>query len=232
MPNMHLLAIHDNGTNKIVSGTHMEPEQKPYDFSQYDQVNQDVYEYVNKKIITNRIEYPNNLEAAPQISDLVLTWFEPADKAKEKAQSELLGFAGNRISFVLLYKFYGYFNLHMKFSDAGIYITDANREEKYLEIINTGNAELINDLERYLSFRDELSEDEFFVTNLFQTLDNIGEIAQRDYTEWGTDGTSYIKLVDSTAAIPLTEDDNDQFMYSNALEIDQVVLDFKSSFIG
>ena len=45
--------------------------------------------------------------------------------------------------------------------DEGYNITEANREEKYLEILNQGNAELIQTLEDYLEAKDELSSSRY-----------------------------------------------------------------------
>jgi hypothetical protein len=41
--------------------------------------------------------------------------------------------------------------------DAGYNITDKNREEKYLAILETGNTDLIQQLEDYLEAKDEMS---------------------------------------------------------------------------
>jgi|SaaInlStandDraft_5_1057022.scaffolds.fasta_scaffold00722_21 hypothetical protein len=45
--------------------------------------------------------------------------------------------------------------------DAGYNITDANREENYLAILNTGNTALIQQLEEYLEAKDQLSAKRF-----------------------------------------------------------------------
>jgi len=45
--------------------------------------------------------------------------------------------------------------------DAGYNITDSNREDNYLAILNTGNTELIQSLEDYLEAKDQLSAKRF-----------------------------------------------------------------------
>lgn len=52
---------------------------------------------------------------------------------------------------------YGFICLNNELSDKGFFITDGNREAKYLEILETGDEALINKLETYLNYRDEIA---------------------------------------------------------------------------
>lgn len=51
---------------------------------------------------------------------------------------------------------YGFMVLNNDMIDAGYAITSNNREEKYLEILETGDEDLINKLEDYLNYKDEI----------------------------------------------------------------------------
>ena len=51
---------------------------------------------------------------------------------------------------------YGFMVLNNDMIDAGYAITSKNREEKYLEILETGDEDLINKLEDYLNYKDEI----------------------------------------------------------------------------
>jgi hypothetical protein len=51
---------------------------------------------------------------------------------------------------------YGFMILNNDLSSAGYFITDSNREEKYLEILETGDEKLIQKLEDYLNYKDEI----------------------------------------------------------------------------
>ena len=53
---------------------------------------------------------------------------------------------------------YGFIVLNNDLIDAGYAFTNNNREEKYLEIIETGNEALITKLEDYLKYRDEIEK--------------------------------------------------------------------------
>lgn len=51
---------------------------------------------------------------------------------------------------------YGFIVLNNDLTTRGYFITDANREEQYLAILETGDEELIDILEQYLNYRDEI----------------------------------------------------------------------------
>jgi len=51
---------------------------------------------------------------------------------------------------------YGFIVLNNDLVNAGYAITNDNREEKYLAILETGDEELINKLEDYLNYKDEI----------------------------------------------------------------------------
>lgn len=51
---------------------------------------------------------------------------------------------------------YGFIILNNDLSNAGYFITNENREEKYLEILETGDEKLIAKLEDYLNYKDEI----------------------------------------------------------------------------
>jgi len=53
--------------------------------------------------------------------------------------------------------FFAALNSFSILASKGYFITDENREEKYLEIINTGDADLIESLEEYLDSYDNIS---------------------------------------------------------------------------
>lgn len=48
--------------------------------------------------------------------------------------------------------------INNKFASKGIFITDDNKEESYIKIIETGDETLINDLEKYLILKDDIKK--------------------------------------------------------------------------
>jgi hypothetical protein len=52
---------------------------------------------------------------------------------------------------------YGFICLNNELADKGYFITDSNRESKYLSILETGDEKLIALLEDYLNYKDEVA---------------------------------------------------------------------------
>ena len=74
--------------------------------------------------------------------------------------------------------FIKYIMIHDKFAEDGIYITDKNKEEKYIEIIEKDNPDLLSLLEDYLQIQEQLENiikirDQWKET--IQKLDNIAK---------------------------------------------------------
>lgn len=67
------------------------------------------------------------------------------------------------------YTMYEFMKKHTEMMDAGYFITDKNRETKYMEIIETDDDELIELLESYLETKDKI-ERGFFIKKRFDIL--------------------------------------------------------------
>ena len=62
------------------------------------------------------------------------------------------------LSKISSFSMYGFIVLNNDLSSAGYFITNENREEKYLEILETGDEQLIQKLEDYLNYKDEIEQ--------------------------------------------------------------------------
>lgn len=62
------------------------------------------------------------------------------------------------VSSASILEHFSYFSSAILLSERGFMITDSNREEKYLEIINEGDEYLLKTLEEYLEARDNLAK--------------------------------------------------------------------------
>ncbi|MFG1493373.1 hypothetical protein [Halobacteriovorax sp. ZH4_bin.1] len=74
------------------------------------------------------------------------------------------------------YTFYGYMCLNNELCDKGYFITSENRESKYLEILETGNEDLIQKLEDYLNMRDQIER----VSALNKKFDHFRKIINEE----------------------------------------------------
>lgn len=81
-----------------------------------------------------------------------------AGKAAMAVKTKLRGILGDDILTVKLIDFVTYINLNNRFSSKGIFITDNNKEEAYIKIIETGDETLITDLETFITIKDSLAD--------------------------------------------------------------------------
>lgn len=81
-----------------------------------------------------------------------------AGKAVKAIKSKARGIIGEELLIVSLMDFVSFFLLNNKFADKGIFITPENREEKYIELIESGEEDLINSLEEYINLLDKLKK--------------------------------------------------------------------------
>ena len=64
----------------------------------------------------------------------------------------------------------------MTLADAGFFITDENREEKYIEIIETGDEKLITLLEEYITVKDDMNNLKWHKQEMNKKLKKLNEL--------------------------------------------------------
>jgi hypothetical protein len=81
-----------------------------------------------------------------------------AGKAAWAIKTKARGIFGEDLLTFKLIDFITLMMLNNKFCSKGIFITDDNKEESYIKIIETGDDQLIADLEKYLTLKDEIKK--------------------------------------------------------------------------
>lgn len=81
-----------------------------------------------------------------------------AGKAALAVKTKVKGILGEDLLMFTLIDFISFIQINNKFASNNIYITDQNKEEKYIEIIESGNEHLIEDLEKYITLLDNIKE--------------------------------------------------------------------------
>lgn len=79
-----------------------------------------------------------------------------AGKAAKAVKTKARGIFGDDFIAFTLIDFVSFMQLNNKFANQGIFITEKNKEEKYIEIIETGDESLIEDLETYITLLDNI----------------------------------------------------------------------------
>lgn len=79
-----------------------------------------------------------------------------AGKAALAVKTKVRGILGDDLLTFTLLDFVSFMQLNNEFASKGIFITEKNKEEKYIEIIETGNEKLIEKLENYITLMDNI----------------------------------------------------------------------------
>ena len=101
-----------------------------------------------------------------------------AGKAAAAVKTKARGILGDDLLTFRLIDFVSFMIIHDKFASKGIIITDDNKEECYIKIIELGEESLIDDLEKYITLKDEIKRIESMkqeytaIINKLQTLSN------------------------------------------------------------
>lgn len=79
-----------------------------------------------------------------------------AGKAVKACRLKARGIFGDELLTFHLLDFVSFLAINNKFLSKGFYITDENREEMYIKVIETGDNQLISDLETFINLRDSI----------------------------------------------------------------------------
>ncbi len=82
---------------------------------------------------------------------------DPIQEARNASVIKVRMLVTPELSKISGFALYGFMILNNDLANKGYFITDGNREEKYLEILETGDEQLIAKLEDYLNYKDEIS---------------------------------------------------------------------------
>lgn len=115
-----------------------------------------VFSFVKDNLETNKIFMPKNFEGNLTINDLILIPYDMLEVKKSRMINKGKDVLVKKSSFVEVFSSVEFIILNNYLLDKGFVITDENRHDKYLEIIETGDIEIIERLESYLKCRDEI----------------------------------------------------------------------------
>lgn len=96
-------------------------------------------------------------EVLPGEFDIIdLKETDPIQDARDAATVKIRMLVTPELSKISGLSLYGFMILNNDLANQGYFITNENREEKYLEILETGDEKLIAKLEDYLNYKDEI----------------------------------------------------------------------------
>lgn len=106
-----------------------------------------------------------------------------AGQAANACRIKFRGTMGEDLLIVKLLDFITLLTLNNKFANLGIFITDQNREECYIKIIELGDEALINDLEKYINIKDSLIDIENKKEEYMQIISSLQNLVDKDDEE-------------------------------------------------
>lgn len=120
-------------------------------------------------------------EVLPGELQIIKSQDDPLQAHKNAAIYKLKQLVTFELGKISSFDLYRYNVLHDELAAEGYFITSKNREQKYIEIIETGDVDLISSLEKYLEARDNLDR----AVSAHQRIDSIIKTvqSQTDVTE-------------------------------------------------
>lgn len=100
-----------------------------------------------------------------------------AGKAASALKLKARGVFGDELLTFHLLDFVSLMLLNNKFASKGIFITEDNKEECYIKIIEQGDESLIEDLERYINLSDSIKAIEAKKNEYQQTIKQLQQLA-------------------------------------------------------
>jgi len=115
---------------------------------------------IKKELVNgNTVTIAKNLQKSEiSLGDFSVNLSEGIDIARNIALSAITSTVDAYLVTLSMMEFFNFINLNNIFIEKGIIITEDNREEKYLEIINKEDPKLIESLEKYLEAKDRISQ--------------------------------------------------------------------------
>ena len=156
-----LLDVFDNGSVYIVNSTSIVREMPLVldpSITKIEISNTQVFAIITEELLqNNNVKLPRGM-AAYKPSDIIVDVVDDLTAAKLAARIKIGDFTASRASATYVYDIFEFQMVSNVLYAEGIFITDSNREAKYIEIIETNRVELIEALEKYLNIKDKMSE--------------------------------------------------------------------------
>lgn len=153
-----LFIINDVGTEYEITGTRLEKDGYVVDTDLfYESPSSEFFETVKGLLDgSNEIKYLKTVSPS-ETGDLTVTGLDALTVYKSNMRTKASMIFKNRVEVTIGFDFYAFMLANNFLANAGYFITEENREEKYLEIVNAGDAALTEALEKYLAAHDDIS---------------------------------------------------------------------------
>lgn len=155
-----VLTVIDKGNTVQITGTTVQLDNFKPDDTVHVMPNKDkeLFKFIEGKLKTARIEYAKPLIGKIIKEDLLITEFDPLEIKKSEYRMKGRNYVSSRMNVTSFFDFFDFINSNNVLLDRGFVITDKNKTEQYLKIVETGDDELIEALDDYLTARDKIMQ--------------------------------------------------------------------------
>lgn len=152
-------AVADNGDNLSVQRVDTYQNSLMKGDGQYVRISNTAGDIIREALSEHkRVYLPKNVPGELCFRDIVVVDTDGLEKDKMIFIGDVYRRVDYHLYFVSAIDFFDYTNTSNELASLGYFITEKNREEKYLEIIETGDEGLIYMLENYLETKDKLEK--------------------------------------------------------------------------
>lgn len=181
----NILIIQDKGKVWEITDTIVQPDDYVVDPDMVLEVDKGLFNFVKSKIQGAQIQYPKDISGKLIKSDLIIVDYDPVTSHRERILNKAREYISTRLNAVSLFELYEFMVCNLDLIEKGYVITNKNRRKKYLEIIDTGEIETIDLLERLLNSKDKLesisgwyNQYRTFESDMYK-LNNIDDMDER-----------------------------------------------------
>jgi hypothetical protein len=177
----YLFVIHDDVDMKRITGITVRDDSFNVDPLLYKATNSpDLFNTVSELLKSSVVRYNSNHVGELKIEDLKIEKIDPFSIKKMLTIQRGMLLINQRINILSLFGFANFIILNNYMLDAGYFITNENREQKYLEIINTTDKKLIKKLEEYLEALDVVSQDLYWYSHYREFRDAVDSASSEE----------------------------------------------------
>lgn len=170
---LYLANIYESDSKTFVTGTSTKQSNEIFETSIYVYCTKEVYEYLNANAADTQLQkftFDKSKEAIVKISDIEVVNEElEKDEVKINIINDARFMIQQRFDTSIIFDFFTFIMKNNELAAEGFFITNENRDDKYLEIVNKNDEDLLNNLSDYLKAMDNLLRYQQYY-NLFKSL--------------------------------------------------------------
>lgn len=153
----NILIIQDKGNVWEITDTIVQPDDYVVDPEMvYELNNKKLFTFIKNKLNSSQIQYPKTIDGKLIEEDLIIIDYDVISIHRERTLNKGREYISTRLNAVSLFELYEFLVCNLDLIEKGFVITNTNRREKYLEIIDAGDIDTIDLLERLLNSKDKL----------------------------------------------------------------------------